>query len=339
MNWLKRISLKQCRTIKWLYFTINVIFARLIGKPLVLCFHRVKMPSGSLLDKRIGVTKPSDLEEIIRCLRIAGYQFIPLERLVQIVEKGNHEKVVAITFDDGLSDLYENAFPIMKKYNIPFTCFLITSLIGSTKLLWLHKLYIAWDKVDRPVRDKILEDYIEVHNRTQNDMEAAHFVVHFNAPNRLMEIAARLSEAANINSVDEELLAKNLYLNNREIQAMQAHGLSVELHGHYHWPMERLTEEETRQELETSLTIFRETFQTRARFLALPYGKTNPYLNDIAGQLGIKGLFTMQSRLISGCNIEWHKLPRFCIYDDVQTFYRDLCGQLIRYCIRGFSKN
>ena len=107
-----------------MYFTINIACASLVGKPLILCFHRVKTPSGSLLDRRIGVTKPSDLEEVIRFLRMAGYKFVPLERLVQMIEEGNFSKVAAVTFDDGLNDLYENAFPIMKKYNISFHLFL-----------------------------------------------------------------------------------------------------------------------------------------------------------------------------------------------------------------------
>ena len=36
-----------------------------------------------------------------------------------------------ITFDDGLRDFYLNAFPVLKKYNLPVIVFLSTSLIGG----------------------------------------------------------------------------------------------------------------------------------------------------------------------------------------------------------------
>jgi peptidoglycan/xylan/chitin deacetylase (PgdA/CDA1 family) len=339
MNWLKRISLKKNRALKWLYFVINIACASLVGKPLILCFHRVKIPSDSLLDRRVGVTKPSDLVEIIRFLRMAGYQFVPLERLSQMIEEGNFTKVAAVTFDDGLNDLYENAFPIMKKYSIPFTCFLITSLISSTKLLWLHRLYISWDRIDKPARDDIIRNYIKGNDAMQCDDTAAHSIVHFNDPNRLVELATKLSEAAKISSEDEAYLIRNLYLRSEAIEEMQSHGLNIEAHGHNHWPLAMLSEEETRREMETSLTIIREKYKSPARFLALPYGISNPYLNDIARQFGIRGIFTMQGRLLTAHNKDPYNLPRFCIYDDVQSFYRELSLEFIKYIIAKFSKN
>jgi len=339
MNWLKRISFKKHRVLKWLYFSINIACASLVGKPLILCFHRVKTQSGSLLDRRIGVTKPSDLEEVIRFLRMAGYKFVPLERLVQMIEEGNFSKVAAVTFDDGMNDLYENAFPIMKKYSVPFTCFLITSLIDSTKLLWLHKLYISWDKIDRSVRNDIIRDYIEIDDNMQSDDKVAGFVVHSLDVHSLEKLATRLSETAKINRENEAHFARDLYLRNEAIEEMQAKGLKIELHGHNHWPLTKLSEEETRQEMETPLMIIREKFKSSASFFALPYGKLNPYLNDIARQLDIRGIFTIQGRLITKHNKDLYSLPRFCIYDDVQAFYRALSAEFIKYIAAKFSKN
>ena len=212
-------------------------------------------------------------------------------------------------------------------------------MINSTKLLWLHKLYISWDRIDKSVRDEIIRDYIEVDDNTQSDETVAHFVVHFNDTHRLMEVATKLSEAAKINCEDEEHIAKDLYLSSEAIEEMQANGLKIEMHGHYHWPMARLSEEETRRELETSLMIIREKFKSQAQFLALPYGKSNPYLNDIARQLGIRGIFTMQGKLLTAHNKDLYNLPRFCIYDDVQSFYRELSVEFIKYIVAKFSKN
>jgi hypothetical protein len=227
----------------------------------------------------------------------------------------------------------------MRKYNIPFTCFLTTSLIDSTKLLWLHKLYIAWDKIDRSVKNDIIRDYIEVDDTMQSDDTVAGFVVHSLDGHSLERLATRLSEAAKISPEIEAHLARDLYLRSEAIEEMQANGLNIELHGHNHWPLTKLSEDESRQELETPLMIIREKFKSSARFFALPYGKSNPYLNTITRQLNIKGIFTIQGRLLTEHNKDLYNLPRFCVYDDIQDFYRALSVEFIKYIATKFSKN
>ena len=41
-----------------------------------------------------------------------------------------------ITFDDGWQDNYRNAYPILKKYNVPALIFPATDYINSNKLFW-----------------------------------------------------------------------------------------------------------------------------------------------------------------------------------------------------------
>jgi peptidoglycan/xylan/chitin deacetylase (PgdA/CDA1 family) len=45
---------------------------------------------------------------------------------------------IAITFDDGFRNFYENAYPIIKKYELPATCFIITSRAGSPDADFMH---------------------------------------------------------------------------------------------------------------------------------------------------------------------------------------------------------
>jgi len=57
-----------------------------------------------------------------------GYQFYTLRDLQRQPE--SHRKI-AITFDDGYQDVYQNAFPILKEYQIPATVFVISSYLGK----------------------------------------------------------------------------------------------------------------------------------------------------------------------------------------------------------------
>ncbi|MFA5256369.1 MAG: polysaccharide deacetylase family protein, partial [Candidatus Omnitrophota bacterium] len=49
-------------------------------------------------------------------------------------------KTVAITADDGLYNFYTNAYPVLKKYNLPATIFIITDKIGTDG-------YLGWKEL------------------------------------------------------------------------------------------------------------------------------------------------------------------------------------------------
>ena len=71
---------------------------------------------------------PAKLELQLQTLLAEGctpITFEDLDRLDQI------EKPVILTFDDGYRDNYTNLFPLLKKYRIPATIFLVTGAVGN----------------------------------------------------------------------------------------------------------------------------------------------------------------------------------------------------------------
>ena len=56
------------------------------------------------------------------------------------------EKPILITFDDGYVDNYEEAYPILKKYNMRGTIFLIINLMDTPG-------YLTWDQVKEMAAD------------------------------------------------------------------------------------------------------------------------------------------------------------------------------------------
>ncbi len=53
------------------------------------------------------------------------------KKIVKLEEWKNYSKFFCITFDDVADSFYHNAFPILKKYNIPFTIFVSYSLLNK----------------------------------------------------------------------------------------------------------------------------------------------------------------------------------------------------------------
>jgi peptidoglycan/xylan/chitin deacetylase (PgdA/CDA1 family) len=70
------------------------------------------------------------------------FQIINLEELPK--KTGSHASarpMVAITFDDGYRDVYEHAFPLLKRMGIPATVFVSTDWIGASRALPHDRLY------------------------------------------------------------------------------------------------------------------------------------------------------------------------------------------------------
>jgi peptidoglycan/xylan/chitin deacetylase (PgdA/CDA1 family) len=99
----------------------------------ILCYHSVN----NLPDDHVDPLSIDLLKEHMAFIR-DNYTAISLRKFVACLD--GHEpcpkNAVVITFDDGYVDNYDNALPILKKYSIPATFFLVTGFIdGSVDLI------------------------------------------------------------------------------------------------------------------------------------------------------------------------------------------------------------
>lgn len=81
------------------------------------------------------VVTPATFERQIRTLHDAGYTGVSIEELQNYVHYGTAlpGRPIVITFDDGYLSNYEYAFPILQKYNMKATIFVIGSSVGHTE--------------------------------------------------------------------------------------------------------------------------------------------------------------------------------------------------------------
>lgn len=103
---------------------------------LVLNYHKIANEHKSL-----SVTL-DDFEQHMKWLQEYGFTCITPGQLYDFVANGADlpEKPVLITFDDGYKDNYTNAFPIMKKYGMKGTIFVVTGFLG------VYDNYLTWDQ-------------------------------------------------------------------------------------------------------------------------------------------------------------------------------------------------
>jgi peptidoglycan/xylan/chitin deacetylase (PgdA/CDA1 family) len=114
--------------------------------PLVITYHRVVADFAA----NVRGTEPAMLISdgmLERHLDWVGRRFhvVGLDELGGRLERGEpfDRPVAAITFDDGYADVYENAFPLLKRKGIPAAFFVTTDVVGTSDLQLHDKLYVA----------------------------------------------------------------------------------------------------------------------------------------------------------------------------------------------------
>jgi peptidoglycan/xylan/chitin deacetylase (PgdA/CDA1 family) len=110
----------------------------------ILMYHSVKqeVPAGNKL-----IVSSAAFDRQMEFLGRNHYNVVPLEAVVRLIKSKQAvpERTVAVTFDDGYADNYSVAFPVLKKYNLPATIFVIVSEIGRPGMLTWEQIRIMRD--------------------------------------------------------------------------------------------------------------------------------------------------------------------------------------------------
>ncbi|MCX7027670.1 MAG: polysaccharide deacetylase family protein [Spirochaetes bacterium] len=110
----------------------------------VLCYHNIDIRSPK--NSPYSVTS-AQLTDELNALKAAGFDFVSLEQVQAFYASGKPlpSKSALITFDDGHENIYEHAYPILKKMNIPWLLFVFPTAIGGGH----EKGFMNWDEVQQ----------------------------------------------------------------------------------------------------------------------------------------------------------------------------------------------
>lgn len=225
----------------------------------IWCLHRVLPESerSSFASNRELELTPDYLESIISAKKAEGCHFVDLDSFVAVANgKRRGRRLIHVTFDDGFADVFTNAYPVLKKHQIPFTVYLSTDMPdGKADLWWLQLESMAHG--DAAWFEQRIK---EIYKRKAN-------------------LAASMHELTS--TLPDPDLCSRLSLTWEQLRFMVSEGLcTIGSHGVSHSALSLLPKEEIAQELEASRTRIREMLGVEARHFSYPHSFFNEATNQ-----------------------------------------------------------
>ena len=203
----------------------------------VWCLHRVVGERSMYPSNRELEITPDYLEDLILKHKREGYSFVDLETIVRNSQRKLYgllrHKHINISFDDGFRDIYDNAFPLLKKHRIPFTIYLVGNYPQGTSDLW-------WIQLERVVPDvNAFEQMVKmIYGSDQNMRDAMHSMT---------------------NTDVDVCLCKSMALTWEQLKEMVDSGLcTIGSHSMTHPGLTRIPLEEVKEELQESKRLIEE---------------------------------------------------------------------------------
>ncbi len=250
------------------------------NRVLVLCYHRINILEQDI--NKLAVT-PINFEQHILWLK-KNFEIVRFEE----EWKGIERDAVAITFDDGYMDFYQNALPILEQYHIPATVFIATGTMDQKREFWWDELEdLIFNGNDIPpffhLEDKKF-DYTWVtsnYEYRKSFYQSLHFLIKNCADIRKREewFEQLWSWRGRKRKVREEYFAINSDICKKIIKSPL---VTIGAHTVSHPALKYLTEKEQKKEIEESIERLENIVKQPITVFSYPFGKKNIDYNDFS---------------------------------------------------------
>jgi peptidoglycan/xylan/chitin deacetylase (PgdA/CDA1 family) len=244
---------------------------RTSGSARILYYHRVNNENDPFFDAMPVEVFESQVRYLAR-----HYRVVSLAEIVRHLQEGaSAEGLVGITFDDGYRDNYENAFPILKRYNVPATIFLTTGSLDSGEPLWFEQLAEAIKKSSREYIDVDGDPSRRLWLRTPAERLDSNSKLFTNLrqlhnTDRLELLAQLLRQLGAPKSFER----RNKMLTWDQVREMNRHGIDFGGHTVTHPFLSRLTPPEAAWEAQECKRRIEAELQRSVEHFAYPNGRT-----------------------------------------------------------------
>ncbi len=208
------------------------------------------------------------------------HKVVAMSELLDRLEQGAPESVLAITFDDGYRDNYENAFPVLERYGLPATVFLATGGIDTGEALWFERLAQAVKATTRDFVD--LEIDVPQRFWLRNEAERLEANGRIFGVLRLLPDEVRRQQLAGLlrQLAAAEDARNGKMLTWEQVRHMRARGIEFGGHTVSHPFISKLTREQAVWEMSECKRRIEEEAQQPVAYFAYPNGREEDFRGE-----------------------------------------------------------
>ena len=296
------------------------------GRGVIFTLHQVEPARSRGFDPN-GILRvtPEFLNSVLCQVREAGFETISIDRAAERIagHDPSDAPFACFTFDDGYRDNLVNAYPILKRHNVPFTVYVATDLADGCGELW----WLVLEEVVRRSPTVIVQMSGSVRRfdcgtdaRRQAAFDAIYWWLRGLPEDRMRQVVRELAAGAN---VDIAALCKRLIMTWDELRGLASDPLvTIGAHSRRHYALAKLGAEEARAEIVDSVARIEAELGRRCRHFSFPYGDETsaaPREFALAAELGLKTAVTTRKGLIRGCGHDvMTGLPRVSLNGEYQ---------------------
>ena len=177
--------------------------------------------------------------------------------------------LAVLTFDDGLSEMYDVVAPILTKKGIPAIFFINNNFIGNKELFYRFKASILVSKLSERISEKAIEECGKILGIQNTDTEKlSRSILGLGYRNR-----DHLDLIATVLEIDfvQYLYEKKPYMNDSQLKELVQKGFSIGAHGHDHQIFNELKPDGMVNEIRESVHEVVNNYSQSARFFAFPF--------------------------------------------------------------------
>lgn len=277
-------------------------------------FHRIGDWKKTRFDPCVFSCNSEQLNDLIIFFK-QNFDIISIAEAVTLVNKAPQKiygKYLVITFDDGYKDNYTQAFPILKRHNVPACFFIATSLIGNKKLPWWDR--IAYNYKTNKFKSIKLSSWDSTVKHNGDDRE---FVRDILAATKISPdpIEVQLNEIEHLFPLEGELPTQE-FLSWENLEEMIQHGMDVGAHSHNHEILANLSQDEIIYELTHSKMLIEQHLPYQVSSFSYPVGSQGTYNESVTRALvdcGYDIAFNFQPGINVSIGENRYDLRRFSI--------------------------
>jgi len=271
------------------------------GRPLVIGYHRVVDDYDALERTEMpGMLVSTAMFE--RHLDWIGrhFEYVPLDDIGEHIASGRpfDRPVAAITFDDGYQDVYEHAFPVLRRKGIPATVFVVSDLVGTTfwqvhdKLYQLFaKAFAVWRNPDRELATLFAAAGLPTDAAGQQALASPFMAVSWMLPTLAMADVRRVMDGLEA-AVGNGFQPIPRTLGWSELAEMQRAGITIGSHTRHHASLPTETPARVADELEGSKRILEQRLGRPVVHFAYPGGQFTPAVVEAVARAGYRFAYT-----------------------------------------------